>query len=237
MAYQNFAYYYDSLMDPNFYQQYLDFILKHAHFQSVLELGCGTGITAINLAKKGKIVYATDLSKEMLEIAKMNASHANVDLMLGKVDMCDFQINEKVDLILCLCDSLNYVGSRNKVKRVFKNVYDSLDNQGTFIFDVHSMYKIDHTFFKYKEEERDDDFYFLWEVNKVDQGKIHHTIQIDDFENNEHVLEHHTQTTYSIETYKQLLKEVRFKSIEIYTDFKEYDEKGDRVIFVVKKEG
>ena len=62
MSYQNFAYYYDSLMEPSFYEEYLQFILDHVDFETVLELGCGTGITAINLAKLDKTVYATDLS-------------------------------------------------------------------------------------------------------------------------------------------------------------------------------
>ena len=37
-----FAYYYDSLMDEQFYDDYYNFINKHADFKSVLELGCGT---------------------------------------------------------------------------------------------------------------------------------------------------------------------------------------------------
>ena len=69
MSYENFAYYYDSLMDDRFYQDYYQFINQHAKFKSVLELGCGTGEIAILLAKDKKQVYATDLSKEMLEAA------------------------------------------------------------------------------------------------------------------------------------------------------------------------
>ena len=70
MSYENFSYYYDSLMDPAFYNDYIDFINKHAKFQSVLELGCGTGEVAIRLAKQNKSVVATDLSDDMLYVAK-----------------------------------------------------------------------------------------------------------------------------------------------------------------------
>ena len=66
MSYENFAYYYDSLMDEQFYDDYFKFINEHADFKSVLELGCGTGEIAIRLAKAGKEIYATDLSKDML---------------------------------------------------------------------------------------------------------------------------------------------------------------------------
>lgn len=70
MSYETFAYYYDSLMDLQFYEDYYEFILKHACFDSVLELGCGTGEIAIRLAKNDKTVYATDLSSDMLEVTK-----------------------------------------------------------------------------------------------------------------------------------------------------------------------
>ena len=49
-------------MDPDFYSDYLKFIHEHADLKTVLELGCGTGLTAIELAKEGHQVLATDLS-------------------------------------------------------------------------------------------------------------------------------------------------------------------------------
>lgn len=235
MNYVNFAYYYDSLMDEEFYQQYYEFIISHAKFNTVLELGCGTGIMAIKLSKANKMVYATDLSKHMLEVAKNNAMHENVDLMLGRVDMTDFQINEPVDLVLCLCDSINYIQSRKKVQNVFNNVYNALSEHGTFIFDAHSLHKINTTFADYKEEVSDDDFYFKWEVKKISEGKIHHLVQIDDFENNEHVLEEHDQVTLSVDSYIEMLKKAHFSYIKVFSDFKEYNQKDDRVIFIVKK--
>ena len=57
-AYKEFSYYYDSLMDPDFYSDYLEFIHEHANLKTVLELGCGTGLTAIELAKEGHQVLA-----------------------------------------------------------------------------------------------------------------------------------------------------------------------------------
>lgn len=71
MSYEAFAYYYDSLMDQNFYNDYIQFINEHVKdYQTVLELGCGTGEIAIRLAHLGKQVCATDISKDMLEVAK-----------------------------------------------------------------------------------------------------------------------------------------------------------------------
>lgn len=235
MSYENFAYYYDSLMDEQFYDDYYKFINDQANFKSVLELGCGTGEIAIRLANDNKEVYATDLSKDMLEVARLKALEADVNLMLGRVDMSDFKTDKAVDLIICLCDSINYLLSKKKVIQTFKNVYRSLKYNGIFIFDVDSLYKMDQVLDGYFEEEDADDFYFKWDVKKTAYGKVEHLVEIIDKENNEHIKELHYQQTYSIETYLEMLKQAGFNEVEYYGEFEKYHDKSQRIIFVCHK--
>jgi len=235
MSYENFAYYYDSLMDPSFYDDYEKFIVEHCDFENVLELGCGTGEIAIRMSKRDKEVYATDLSDDMLEVARLKAMSENVDLMLKKVDMSDFSVNQGLDLILCLCDSINYLLDIDDVLRTFQNVYSSLKNQGTFIFDIDSLYKTDVILKDYLEEEYDDDFSFYWKTDFIESGYIHHYVKIEDKENNENVEENHYQKTYHHDIYMNLLHDAGFQNIEIYSDFKEFNEECERIIFVCKK--
>ena len=170
MSYEAFAYYYDSLMDQEFYNDYIQFINKHVKkYQTVLELGCGTGEIAIRLAHLGKNVCATDISKDMLEVAKYKCIDFKADVMLSRVDMCDFAVDTKLDLILCLCDSLNYVTNLKDVKNVFQNTYDALKKDGTFIFDVDSMYKMEKILANYDEENDDEDFYFHCDETKLNK--------------------------------------------------------------------
>ena len=237
MSYENFAYYYDSLMDQSFYDDYLTFILKHADFHHVLELGCGTGEIAIRLAKLKKCVYASDLSEDMLEVARLKATDNDVCIQFSRVDMCDFEANDKIELVLCLCDSLNYVLDDGDVFKVFQNVFHCLKENGTFIFDVNSLYKMEEILKDYKEENDDDDFYFKWQVDKLGYGYVKHIVEIIDKLEDEHILEEHYQRTLSIEKYQDMLKKAGFNSIEIYSDFHEYHEKSERIIFVCRKEG
>ena len=79
MSYENFAYYYDSLMDEQFYDDYYQFINTHASFNSVLELGCGTGEIAIRLAKD---------NKEILDLLGINDGNQIVScLVIGDPDV------------------------------------------------------------------------------------------------------------------------------------------------------
>lgn len=235
MSYETFAYYYDSLMDPRFYDDYERFILSHCHFQEVLELGCGTGEIAIRLAKLGKNVFASDLSNDMLEVAKQKAIAENVNLILQRVDMTDFSTSHQVDLILCLCDSLNYVLNPEEIIQTFYNVFHALKEQGTFIFDVNSLYKMNVILNDYHENECDDDFVFQWDVKLLDEGYVHHHVYIEDKNEHDVVIEDHFQKTYSLNQYIYWLKEVGFQNIEYFGDFQNYDEKCERIIFVCRK--
>lgn len=236
MSYENFAYYYDSLMDQSFYDDYYQFICQNASFQEVLELGCGTGEMAIRLAKDDKIVTATDLSSDMLEVTKQKAMYEDVSLFLQKVDMSDFSSSHQVDLILCLCDSLNYLLEEKQIKQTFHNVYHSLKTGGTFIFDSNSLYKMNVILKDYQEDQEDEEFSFHWHVQHLDNGYVHHSLYIEDKIENEIVEEEHYQKAYSVHTYLHWLQDVGFSNIQYYSDFHDYQEECERVVFVCHKE-
>ena len=87
----------------------------------------------------------------------------------------------------------------------------------------------------YLEENDDEDFYFKWEVKNVDYGQVEHHIIINDKVENEYVEEVHIQKTLEVDHYLALLKEVGFNNVNIYSDFDEYHQDCQRVIFVCKK--
>ena len=235
MSYETFSYYYDSLMDPQFYDDYYQFIQSHAKYQEVLELGCGTGEIAIRLAKDNKNVFASDLSRDMLEVCKQKAMAQDVNLMMQRVDMTDFQASHRVDLILCLCDSINYVLSQKKIKQTFKNVYQALKKEGTFIFDIDSLYKTDVILNDYHEKDEDEEFRFQWDVELLNKGHVHHHVYIEDKVEHEVVEEDHYQKTYDYKQYIKWLNEVGFQTIDIYGEFEELHDQSERIIFVCRK--
>jgi SAM-dependent methyltransferase len=236
MSYQEFAYYYDSLMDPKFYEDYMAFLDAHVNFHKAIELGCGTGEMTFRLLEEGKDLIATDLSDDMLEVLAEKAEVKGMHFPMYRMDMCDFDIDEEMDAVLCFCDSLNYIIDLENVKKVFINAYHALQDQGCFVFDVDSLYKCNVILKDYEEESSDEDYFFHWDVKTDGKGEILHHVIIKDQETHHYVDEIHHQKTYDVSVYKQLLEEAGFHHIELYSDFGEYKEECERHIFVCFKE-
>ena len=94
--------------------------------KKILDFGCGTGIYAKLLTKKGAKVKGFDISPEMLKIAK--GENPNLDLKIGSGYKIPFR--EKFDIVLSSL-VLHYFKDWNKV---FKEVKRVLKKNGIFIF-------------------------------------------------------------------------------------------------------
>lgn len=229
MNYNQFAWYYDSLMEPKFYEDYFHFICNKANFSNVLDLGCGTGRIDAMLASQANNITAVDLSNQMIEVAKQTINNKNCRFEVA--DMTTYRSSESFDLVLCICDSLNYVlGFQNQVK-VLESAYYHLKNNGTFIFDIHSEYKMNVLFKDYLEEEENEDFYFYWKVKKTGEYQITHYVIIEDLTEDTRMEEKHVQESYPIGLYIKELKRIGFNSVDFYDDFQD----NQRIIIVAKK--
>lgn len=85
----------------------VDFLLEELHIPpggAVLDVGCGTGRHAIELAKRGYAVTGLDLSPEMLSRAASKAEAANVSVEWVRSDATQFAFPGKYDAAVCLCE-------------------------------------------------------------------------------------------------------------------------------------
>lgn len=71
---------------------------------SVLDVGCGTGRHAIQLAKHGFSVTGLDLSPEMLAQAASAARASSVQVHWVREDATSFSMAERFDAAICLCE-------------------------------------------------------------------------------------------------------------------------------------
>lgn len=223
MEYDLLATFYDSFIDEVVYQEYLDLVNKYSSLGTLLDIGCGTGNLAIEFAKQGFDVVATDLSEEMLNIVDYRAKEEEVELEIAIYDMLD-PIDFEFDVIIASMDVINHLSDLEDVEFGFTNIYNSLLDNGVFVFDVLSVEFID-AFDGYVED--DEDYHFHWESHKGDkEHSIVHTITINVEDRTEEVKIY--EQTHEMKSYENILYKVGFKILE-------KKELPERTIYVVQK--
>jgi SAM-dependent methyltransferase len=105
---------------------------------SACDLACGTGTTALALAREGIQMFAVDLSPVMCRLARQKARRARLPLRVLRADMRVFRLPEPVDLITCEYDALNHVPRKADLRMVARAVARALKPGGYFFFDVNN---------------------------------------------------------------------------------------------------
>jgi predicted TPR repeat methyltransferase len=108
------------------------FIAEHAgdDFDLVLDLGCGTGLMAAELAREGRIFDGVDLSQRMLDIARGKGLYR----ALHAAEVLAF-LRESTDAwpLIVAADVFVYVG---ELAPVFEAVFARLPPGGVFAFSI-----------------------------------------------------------------------------------------------------
>ena len=114
----------------------INFIKEYFNKPKVLDIGTGSGAIAISIKKEiDSIVYATDISKEALEVAKENAKRNKVDINFINTNLYD-GINEKFDVIV---SNPPYIRYDEEIDEVVKNNEPHIalyaDNNGLYYYE------------------------------------------------------------------------------------------------------
>jgi len=72
----------------------------------ILDVGCGTGRRAIELARRGYRVTGIDLSESQLARAGQKAREAGVEVTFLRRDASDFRFEEPFDLVIMICEGV-----------------------------------------------------------------------------------------------------------------------------------
>lgn len=133
--FEKYGDYYELLYkDKDYFQeaQYVNNLISYygKSFKDILEFGSGTGQHGRILAKMGYTVHGIELSSNMVSKAKIIPGFTcqQGDIGMIKLDKC-------FDVIISLFHVMNYLTTNEKLKGVFENARDHLNNNGLFIFD------------------------------------------------------------------------------------------------------
>ncbi|SFG94275.1 Methyltransferase domain-containing protein [Desulfotomaculum arcticum] len=99
-----------------------------------LDLGCGSGFQSIALATLGFKVLSIDLSSVL--VTELRERSVNCDIQVAQDDIINFPRYlqcERVEIVVCMGDTLTHLETFDKVVDLLEKVYQSLENSGSFI--------------------------------------------------------------------------------------------------------
>lgn len=250
MSYQRFAAVYDQLMREAPYEHWLTFVAEcslknrktaRSNRISIIDLGCGTGTLSLLLAKDGYEVIGVDLSEEMLAVAATKSNAESVRVQWLQQDMTELNVGREVDMVICFCDSLNYLVKGEDIRRMFQNVHRHLAPGGLFLFDTHSEYQMREVFGSNTFAQNEEAVSLIWHCDYDEHSRIvEHDLTFFIKHPEGHYVrfdETHRQAYYSSTDLSDWLGESGFEVVEISADFGTAppNETSERLFYVAKK--
>lgn len=245
-AYEGFASVYDIFMEEVDYPAWVNYIRQTWESlgkkpKSVIDLGCGTGNVAIPLAKAGYDVMGVDISYEMLAEAQRKAISEGVHIPFFCQDMIEMDLSCKVDCVLSLCDSLNYLTEDGELTAAFLAVSKHLNKKGLFLFDMNTKYKFQEVLGDKTYAAMTEDAAYFWENtfdedDQINEYYVSFFIRQDNQETYERREEYHYERAYSLEEVKACLMENGFDLLNVFDGycFEGVKEDSQRYFFVAQ---
>lgn len=137
-SFENYSKYYDLFYKNKNYKKEVDYVedllkkYSDRPIETLLDIGCGTGIHARIFAEKNYRVIGFDLSEKMIKIAKQRKAD---NLEFHVLDATDFDLKQKFDGVVSLFHVASYQATNEMLKKFIANAVKHLNKGGVFLFD------------------------------------------------------------------------------------------------------
>ncbi len=243
--YSIFADFYDALMYDVDYKKRTAYLMrlfkKYGKAPTLLlDVACGTGGFSNEFSKLGVEVIGTDISEEMLGLAREKSADMGLDVLYLCQAAEELDLYGTVDGAVCCLDSLNHITDYKTLCKAFEKISLFLEKDCLFIFDVNTEYKHreilgDNVFVMDREQ-----VYCVW-ANEYNQKKNTVNVMLDFFvkEDDKYARfsEEFYERAYSNEELTAALEKAGLQVVEIFDDMTEkpLTDKSQRAIYVTKK--
>ncbi len=194
-----FARAYDLLMADVDYEAIYSWLKPYLkENNTIIDAGCGSGYLLLELLKNNHQAIGIDNDTEMLSLALNRLQESQLNPMLFEHDLRD-SIGVRVDVVLAMFDVVNYFKG---VKKVFKNIYQALNEEGMFIFDIYKQ-EVFELYDNYTEID-DIPIHYEWHV-KTKEHQLYHSVKIGND------IEKIKQYVYPVSYYQNVLEALGFR--------------------------
>lgn len=245
-CYGKFAKIYDELINCDIdYKAWADFILdicaaESVSFEDYLDIACGTGNMAVQIGKSFKETWLVDISEEMLSEAESKLRNQGIKAKFIRQDITNLKLNKKFDLVTCCLDSTNYILNEKDLLRYFSNVREHLKEEGLFIFDINSYYKLKtimgNNLYSYDDEK----VTYIWENSFNNEiTEMYLTFFVKEGDVYRRFDEQHKERAYEEKTIAEILERSGLQILHKFDGYenKKPEENTERIVYVTKKKG
>ena len=141
------------LIQPSLSEAECDFVESEAQLQkgdSVLDLMCGYGRHAVELARRGYVVTAVDNAGPYIDEIKATAANEALQVEAFATSALEVELTRKYKAILCMGNSFAFFDRADAVA-LLKKVASHLEKDGIFIINSWAIAEIAIKYFKEKD--------------------------------------------------------------------------------------
>jgi len=207
----------------------------------ILDLGCGPGLYASRLSKKGVRVTGIDISRRSIDYAVKYAAENSLDITYINGSFFDMNYNGEFSVAMQIYGELDTF-SDEKRDLLLSKVHDALKPDGLFIFDVSTRAQ------RLKEGARNHWYSFkggLWRPGRhliLEEGFDYpdNDVWLDQYiviDENGIAVYRNWFHDYSLETILDVLNKTGFSIVQVWNDLTgtPYEDGGDWIAVVARK--
>ncbi|MCM3133507.1 methyltransferase domain-containing protein [Paenibacillus polysaccharolyticus] len=228
-----------------FINETIDFIHTIApldQHKKVVDLGCGPGLYAQKLAKKGYEVVGVDFNPKSIEYARQEAAKEDLSIEYRNEDMTSIELESEFDVALLIYEIYSVFSPENR-KKILNNIHRGLKPGGLVLLDVLS----EHSYEKFETQ-------FMWGLTRKDNPfspkkhlSLYASVKYPDyvtlsknllvFDDGELVNYHYWNQHFTIESLQKEVNDSGFTIEKVYADVNgaEYQSDLDTFAVILKK--
>jgi SAM-dependent methyltransferase len=216
-------------------------LLRYApQTKTVLDLACGTGNFSSELSELGFSVTGADASAAMVRVAQEKAALSGSSSEFFERDLRDLDGLVSFEAAVCMYDSFNYLLEEEDLDEALVQVYQILQPNGIFIFDVCTERNSLRYFSDMHDSENGPGFSYERHSYYREQERLQHNHFQIRFAGDEHIYEErHVQRIYRLSELEARIHASPFQLLDVLAEFtfNSGSEEVDRIHYVLRAPG